>query len=114
MCQQQEANVFQCHQLRLARLPAGREAAELELSSCPRIDVKSLEWISRSGVSAPSGCFTFCGNGSVRAQQLDRRVLERNSPPPTQAPEHKTSASSQMSQATISPSGQLFSSGSRI
>lgn len=30
-------------------MPLESHAAEADLSSCPRIDVKSLEWISRSG-----------------------------------------------------------------
>lgn len=42
------AKVFQCNQLLLVGLPF-EKAMEVGLSSCPRIDVKSLERISRSG-----------------------------------------------------------------
>lgn len=46
-CQLQEAKVFRCNQLLLVGVPLESHATEADLSSCPRIDVKSPEWISR-------------------------------------------------------------------
>lgn len=59
-------------------------------------------------------CFTFCGNGSVYAQQLDKHILEHNLTLPAYVLENKNSTSSQISQAIVPSSGQLFSLGSRI
>lgn len=97
-CQLQEAKVFRCNQLLLVGVPLESHATVADLSSYPRIDVKSLEWISRSGkVCCLKWLFHLLWKWVSVLSAIGQTVPEQDLPLPAEVLEHKNCTSSQTS-----------------